>query len=368
MKKINAILIAVIAASLILVAGCYDGGVTQPEVIGYDGYVTMGWACFEAGDYVGAMEAFQNALDMDVAKPDAYLGAGWCSILLPDYWVIGDQYDYMAVQHDDGTWPIELLSGSMTQDKDWTVFDCTVPALTANDRMVIESFGDSLLVVEGDTLIPSFSVSAGDTTWHLAVTNVEIGDWLYDEYSNMRFQYTFEIDNPNVTAMFIVVNGFSSQDCAVDSLVNGTAATTVYISVPYFRVEAGENYRTWCMNDNDMGYEYATYQNAGGQTAFATDAVAAYGLLQDARGENADVLSGVATLIGLADEGEYSFSHYAGITSLKMKGMAAAMAYRNLYFRPALGICRSEGFGLDIQMSDPDFLVELMQAIEMMLQ
>ncbi len=363
MKNINAILIAVIAASLILVAGCYDGGVTQPDVIGYDGYITAGWACFEAGDYVAAMDNFQNALDMDVSRPDAYLGAGWCSILLPDYWVIGDQYDYMAVQHDDKTWPINLLTETLVQDEDWTVFDCTVPALTANDRMVIEAFGDSLLVVEGDTLVPH--VTASDTV--LAVDNIIIGDWLYDEYSNIRFQYTFEIANPNVAAIFVATNGFSLVDSAVDSIVNGTSVSTVYLSVPYNRVAAGDdNIRTWCMNTNSMLFEYATYQSVG-TSAFATDAVAAYGLLQDTRGENGDVLSGVATLVGLAEEGEYSFGHYAGITSLKLKGMAAAMAYRNLYFRPALGICRSEGFGLDIQMSDPDFLVELMQAIEMML-
>ena len=364
MKKINTMIIAVVATSLILVAGCYEGDPTMPEVLGYDGYVTAGWVAFEAGDYVSAMENFQFAIEIDTSRPDAYLGAGWSSILLPDYWVVGDQYDYMAVQLDGGTWPVEFFTETRIQDKYWTVFECVYPLLTANDSMVIGAWGDSLLVVEGDTLVPH--IAGGDTT--LTVDNIIIGDWLYDQYSNIRFQYTFVIDNPNVTAMFTAANGFSLLDSAVDSIVQGTSTSTVYLSVPYVRVSAGEyDVRTWCMYENAMTFEYATYESPGGQTAIAADAVAAFGILQDARGVNGDLYFGVATLLGLADEGEYTFSHYAGITSLKLKGMAAAMAYRNLKFRPALAICRQAGYGLDIEMSDPDFLIQLMQTIESML-
>ena len=363
MKKINAMLIAVVAASLILVAGCYDGGPTMPEVLGYNGFIADGWMYFEAGDYAMALESFECAINMDVTRPEGYLGAGWSTILLPDYWNIADQYDYMAVQLDGGSWPVEFFSETQTQDEDWTVFECTYPVLTANDMMVIQAFGDSLLVVEGDTLVPH--IAGGDTT--LAVDNNVIGDWLFDQYSNIRFQYTFEIDDPNVNAIFSSFNAVSQQISAVDSIVNGTSTSTVYLSVPYFRIGGGIDTRTWIMNENEMTYDYATYQSAGGQTAFATDAVAAYGLLQNARGVNGDVFFGVAALLGLADEGEYSFSHYAGITSLKLKGMAAAMAYSNQYFRPALGICRSAGYGLDIEMSDPDALVQIMHAIEEML-
>ncbi len=364
MKKINAMLAIAVATSLILVAGCYDGGVTQPTAIGYDGYVDLGWAAFAAGDYDDAMSNFELAIDIDVSKPDAYLGAGWCSILLSDYWVIGHQYDYMAVQLDGGTWPVAFETEILTQDTTWTVFQCVDPVLTANDIMVIESWGDSLLVVEGDTLVPHFTPN--DSVW--TVDNIIIGDWLYGEYGAVRFQYKFELDHPNVLALFTVANEFSLVNCSVDSIVNGTAST-VYLSVPYVRVAAGDDdYRTWCMYQNNMSFEYATYTSAGGSTSFANDAVAAYGILQEARGENGDVHFGVASLLGLANEGPYTFSRYTGITSLKLKGMAAAMAFKNQYFRFALGICRSENFGLSIEVSDPNFLVELMQAIELMLE
>ncbi len=363
MKKINATLIAVIAASLILVAGCYTEDPTMPDVIGYDGYLSAGWVAFEAGDYESAMDNFQFAIEIDTSRPDAYLGAGWCAVLLPDYWVIGEQYDYMAVQLDDGVWPVKMHTGAQAQDLSWSVFQCTYPVLTDNDLLVINSFGTTDTLIIDDTLVV-FEPSPEK----LSMDNLEIGDWLFDVYGSIRFQYTFEIENPNITSMFVVNNGFALRDSAVDSIVNGATSSTIYLSVPYKYVEVGEaNYRTWCMNANNMTYEYATYESAAGHTAFANDAVAAYGLLQNIRGENGDVLLGSAALLGLAEEEPYTFSHYAGITSLKMKGMAAAMAYSNQYFRPALGICRSEGFGLDIEMSDSDFLVKLMQAIEMML-
>ena len=364
MKKINTMIIAVVAASLILVAGCYDGGVTQPPVLGYDGFVAAGWAAFEAGDYDTAMDNFQWALEADVTRPDAYLGAGWSSILLPGYWGTGDQYDYMALQLDGGTWPVEFNTVTVEQNLDWSEFVCIDPVLTANDIMVINAWGDSLLVVEGDTLVPH--IGGGDTT--LVVENAVIGDWLYGQYSNIRFQYTFEIADPNVKALFSVANGFSLIDSSVDSIINGASASTVYLSVPYVRVKVGDAYyRTWCMYENAMTFEYATYDAPTEPLAFGTDAIAAYGILQNAKGVNGSEHLGVATLLGLAAEGEYTFSHYAGITTLKLKGMAAAMAYSNLHFRPALGICREAGYALDVEVSDPNFLVELMQAIEMML-
>ena len=363
MNKINTTILAFVTASLILVAGCYDGGVTQPTVTGYNGFITAGWTAFEAGDYDTAMDNFQQAIDMDVTRPEGFLGAGWCSVVLPDYWVIGEQYDYMTVQHDSGNWPVALHSANIEQDLSWTTFECVSPALTADDYTVINAWGttDSLLI---DTILVF-----APTPEKPAMDNQEIGQWLYDQYEGIRFQFKYEFDDPNVTSMFVAVNGFSQTNCAVDSILNTASTSTAYISVPYFRTKVGdEYYRTWCMYGNAMVFEYATYQSAGGHTAFANDAVAAYGVLQDARGENGDALLGAATLIGLADEAEaYSFSHYAGINDLKMKGMAAAMAFRGQHFRPALGIARSEGFGLNLATTDPDFLIELMQVIEEML-
>ena len=367
MKKATNMILAVIAASLILLAGCYKGGNPQENPIGYDGFIADGWEYFEAAEYDMAMESFQAAIDMDVTRPEGYLGAGWCSIMIPDYWVTGDQYDYMAVQQDGGLWPVSTVTATQAQDLNWTIFQCIDPVLTANDIMVIAAYGDSLLVVEGDTLVPKTN-AAGDTLVY-AVNNLIIGDWLYSQYGAIDFKYTFEIDDPNVNTIFRFANGFSLTDAVVDSVVNGASTSTVYLTVPYVRVALeGDNFRTWCMYENEMSFEYAIYDAANGSTTIANDGVAAYAILQHARGTNGDLYSGVAALIGLADEAEYSFSHYDGLSSLKLKGMAAAMAYANLEFKFALAVCRSEGYGLSISTEDPDFEIQLMQVIETMLQ
>ncbi len=363
MKKINTSILAVVAASLILVAGCYEGGVTQPPVLGYSGLIAAGWTAFEAGDYSDAMKSFQAAIEMDASRPAGFLGAGWCSIVDSEYWIVGDQYDYMAVQLDGGTWPVATESKTLVQDKNWTVLECIDPVLTDNDILVINSWGttDSLVVDGYNVFIP--------TSGKPAMDNVEIGKWLYRQYSNRRFQYTFDIADPNVRALFVAANGFSNHYASVDSVTNGASASTVYLSVPFVDVKVGsDHYNTWCMYENVMTFEYATYSPPAEQLAFGTDAIAAYGILQNARGGNGDVLSGVAMLLGIADDDQYSFSHYSGITSLKMKGMAAAMAFSNQYFRSALGICRQAGYGLNIEVADSNFLVELMQVIETMLQ
>ena len=366
MKKINTAIIALVAASLILVAGCYDSAFTPVPVPGYDGFIADGWNCFAEGEYLLAMENFQDAIDMDVVRPEGYLGAGWCSVVLPDYWVIGNQYDYMAVQQDGGTWPVTVTSESQTQNIDWSTFQCVDPVLTANDMLVIESWGttDTLIIIAGTDTTVVFEPDSVKP----AMDNYEIGEWLFDQYGAIDFKYVFEIDDPNVNTIFTVFNGYSLVDATVDSLVNGATSTMVYMTMPYNRVPVGsEDYRTWCMFENVMTYEYASYDAAGGATSIANDGVAAYAILQHARGVNGDLYSGVSSLLGLAEEAEYSFSHYDGLSSLKLKGMAAAMAYANTEFKFALVVCQSEGYALGVSIDDPDFAVELMQAIEMML-
>jgi hypothetical protein len=361
MKNIKTTIIVLLAASLILLSGCYDGGSPMPPVLGYTGLVNAGWASFKAGDYKKAMDNFEAAMEMDCSRPEAFLGAGWASILLPDYWGVAYQYDYMAVQHDGKAWPVANKSATLIQNLDWSVFECVNPVLTADDRTVINSFGRT------DSLVIGTYVVFAPTTAKPAMDNLEIGKWLHRQYGAIRFQYKFKIADPDVNAMFMVNNGCSFTDCPVDSIVNGSDSSTVYISVPQVR-EPAAGVRTWCMNENEMAFKYATYRNLGGQTAFAEDAVAAYGTLQNIKGENGDELAGVAALLGLAADDQYSFSHYAGITSLKMKGMAAAMAFANSHFRPALSICRRAGYGLNIKVTDKNFLIELMQAIDSMLQ
>ncbi len=363
--KLTKLVTAVTVASLILVAGCYDNSTEYPDVEYYDGLVSSGWEAFEAGDYKMAMEHFQAAVDADCTKPDAYLGAGWTSVLLDDYWLTGADYDYMAVQLDEGTWPVSVQTATLTQDIPWTEFQCVFPQLTADDYTVINAWGttDSLWI---DTTLV-FPLDDEKTEF---MDNYEIGIWLRDQYgAGTPFQYKFSIPEPDVAAIFTVFNGYSQINIAVDSIVNFSDHSEVYVTAPYTLVRAGDyTYRTWIMYENLMTFTYATYENAAGATAISNDAIAAYGLLQHIRGVNGEPLSGCAALAGLADQGDYAFEHYSGVDRIKLKGMAAALAYQGTHFRYALYLCQSEGMGLGITADDPDFLVQLMFTIEAMLQ
>ena len=375
MKTTSKMILTVLAASLILVTGCYNSDFVEPPIPGYDGIVAAGWTAFDNGDYDAAMVCFQDAIDMDVSRPEAFLGATWCSVLLPDYWSVCFDYSAMALNLDGGVWPIETVTAEKYQDINWTEFECTHPQLTDTDMLVIESWGTTdtlIVVVEEDTIV----VFEPDTS-KLAMDNVEIGEYLedlyYDDlvdlYGSSRFQYKFEINDPNVFAMYTVANGFSLIDANVDSIVNNTSTSDVYISMRLKKVEIADadDIYTWIMYNNRMTYTYATYTPMGGQSSIPLDACTAYGILQDARAENGQGIQGSAMLLGIASEGDYSFSHYAHVTSLRLKGMAAAIAYRNKAYRFALSICRDNGFGLDLLTNTPGFLILLAQEIEAML-
>lgn len=376
MKRTFRLTIAVLAASLVFVTGCYENDVAYPAVPGYDGLVAAGWEDFGNSDYVSAMENFQNAIEIDTSRPEAFLGAAWSAAVLPDYWGICYNYAYMASNLDDGDWAIQTKQGTLIQDTLWTNFECIFPELTANDLIVIASIGDSLLVIGGDTLCPFYPSNPEANDSVFAVNNYIVGEWFDDQYYDhgpdsvaIHFQYRFEIQDPNVSSIFSVFNEFSATDISVDSIVNGTTSSDIYLDVRRRNVSVPRyaDFYTWIMFDNVINYEYVTYTSPGGATGIPIDAQAAYGILQDARAEAGDGIEGAGLLLGIASEGDYSFEHYSSITSTNLKGMAASIAYRNNAYRFALGICRSSGFGLDLDTLDPGFLILLAQTIEEML-
>lgn len=371
MKKINAFILAVVIASLALVAGCYDNDVVYPETSEYMDFVNEGWACFQAGDIANAMVNFQIGIEMDVTRPEAYLGAAWSSIALSDYWDLTINYAYMATNLDGAEWGLETTSSSLTQDTLWTNFECIYPVLTATDMMVIASYGDSSLVIDGDTLVPFYPLNE-EKDDILAVNNLIIGIWLDDAYGNIRFSYRFEIDESNVISIFEAINNFSPGHTAnVDSIVNGSTSSMVYVSIPRRRVVvpgAHENYPTWIMFDNKLDFDYVTYTTPVGDSDISRNALAAFGILQDARAANGLGIEGAGALIGLTDDGNFSFDKLPNLTSTQLNGMAASIAYRNKAYRFALGICLDNGFAEGLLPADPGFLITLAQEIEMMLQ
>ena len=200
--------------SLVLLGGCSPDVIGIPDVIGYQGYLQLGWDSYSDGDFDAALEYFLNGIDIDPSKADAYIGAGWSSLYLPDYWRIADEYFFMAIQNKVGYYPLSGYTESQVQDTMWTTFQCVDPVLPDSVLDVIESLGETWYDWP----------EVGDTTF---IDEVAIGAYLYGaypfanygpDYGDIDFSYRFQPLNSGVMAMFKAVNSYTTDDCEVDSI------------------------------------------------------------------------------------------------------------------------------------------------------
>lgn len=356
--------------ALVLSAGCGDKLPTDiPDVIGYNGLVAQGWQAYDMGDYMTAMQKFEQAIDIDVTRPEAFLGAGWSSIHLSDYWNIGGDFFYMAGQNDGGRWPITTGKATVEQDPGWTVFECINPVLSPSTMSVLEAYGETWTdwPKDGDvTLIDNLII--GDFLYGAPPFNTAHNDPQSPKYGNMAFKYRYDSDIPNFFGMTSAVNEWSlNSSIGVDSLVLENGEMVVYLNVPYrLYTVSGTNYRTWIMAENEMKFDFATYSLPSGATAITRDAMAGFAALQMAKGLSGDMIAGVAAAFGVYNGGEYSFAH-SGMNRNNVLGMGAAMAFLQQQFRFTLFTVQTAGFGMGIAVADPDFLVELAQVIQTML-
>ena len=341
------ILTIAILGSLVLLGGCAQNATDIPDVIGYQGFLQLGWDSYNAANFEIALDYFLDAIDIDPSKPEAFIGAGWASLYLPDYWRIADDYFFMAIQNKIGYYPISGYSELQVQDTMWTTFDCLHPDLPNYVlNPILEQTADSGLVWVGDSI------------------NAIVGD--------VSMPFRFQPLNSGAMAMFKAVNSYTTLDCEVDSIAGGW----VYITVPLAEMEiGGDTYYTWISVDEQVNYGYRVFYQtgaAGGQLFY--DALAGCCMLQDIRGENGDPLLGcvAAWALDLLDN-NYTFGAdqvyegYEVVSNLQLKGTAAALAFADQHFKFAWFTCTSEGLGLDLNPGDPDFVTGLMTVIEFML-
>lgn len=344
MKQITAI---VILGSLVLLSGCYESP-TYPDAPGYEGFLENGWDAYEDGDFETALEYFLDAIDANPSLPGGYVGAGWASLYLPDYWRIADQYFYMAVQQQAGMFPLGDFSESQVQDTMWTVFECLHPDLPASVLDPILEQTDSLGIV-----------------W--------VGEQIEAIVGDADLPYRFQPMESGVIAMFEIINGYTTVASDVDSIVDGW----VYVTVPQSVLEvADEDYYTWIGVDQQVNYEYRIFDQTGivsGQ--YLLDALAGSVMLQDIRGvESGDALLGCASAFALDildptytfGEGEYYAGHES-LSNMQVKGTGAALAFASQYFKFAWFTCLSEGQGMGLDPMSASFVTDLMAVIENML-
>ncbi len=336
-----------ILGSLVLLSGCANNPTDIPEKIGYQGFINLGWEKYHNNDFQLSLDYFLNAIDIDPSKPEAYLGAGWASLYLPDVWRIADNYFYMAIQQRAGYYPINAYKESQVQDTMWTKFECLHPDLSsAVLNPILALTADSGLVYVADSI-------------HAIVGDVSM-------------PYRFKPLNNGVMAILEAVNGYTTVSSEVDSIAGGW----VYITVPLAVMSVGgHNYYTWINVDNQVSYDYRildTSGSPGGQILY--DALAGSCILQDIRGENGDPLLGCVEAWAIDFlKSDYSFGHglqyegYESLNNMKLKGTAAALAFYRQHFRFAWFTCTSEGQGTGLNVNDPTFVTSLMTVIQNML-
>jgi len=337
----------VILGSLVLLSGCANNPTDIPDQKGYQGYIDLGWEKYHDADFEKSRDYFLDAIDIDPSRPEAYLGAGWASLYLPDVWRIADNYFYMAMQEKAGYYPLSGYTESQVQDTMWTKFECLHPDLpSAVLNPILAQTADSGLIWVADSI------------------HAIVGD--------VAMSYRFKPLNNGVMAIFKTVNSYSTFSSEVDSIAGGW----VYITVPLAIMDiSSTDYYTWINVDNQINYDYRildTSGSPGGQLFY--DALAGSCLLQDVRGENGDPLLGCVAAWALDYlKSDYSFGHglqyegYESISNMQLKGTAAALAFAQQYFRFAWFTCVSEGQGTGLDPTDPGFVTSLMAVIESML-
>jgi hypothetical protein len=337
-----------ILSSLVLLGSCGDQLPTDiPDVEGYQGFLELGWESYEDHNYQMALDYFLDAIDIDPAMPQAYVGAGWASLYLPDYWRLADEYFFMAIQNKVGYYPLNGWTESQVQDTMWTTFQCLHPDLP------------------GSVLNPILAETADSGL-------VWVGEQIYAIVDSVPMPYRFKPLNSGVIAMFEAVNTYSTLGADVDSIAGGW----VYITVPLGVLEiSSDDYYVWINVDNQVNYNYRVFDQSGspgGQLFY--DAIVGSLMLQDIRGENGDALLGCANAWVLDKlNSDYIFGYgqmYQGdeiISNLQVKGTAAALAFANQYFKFAWYTCISIGQGTGLTPGDPDFITGLMAVINTML-
>jgi hypothetical protein len=350
-----------------------------PNPIYVEGLLNNGWSAFEAKNYEEALDYFQQAIDSDVQSAEAYLGAGWSSLYLGDYWGKANEYFYMALQIDGGQAPlVEHLTEIKVQDVDFTTFELLEGQVS---DIYIDSLG-ILIGLQGDTLVNW--PFPGDTTairpqtpgrWMYGTSEFDQGDSIFvgPQLGNVPLDYRFGVDNSGLITLLTVSNVPLAIEYKADSISDGWA----YITVPLERIDdpesaANDSYE-WLMPGAQCNYDYVTLNVGEGYTQVSKDAMAGWTLLQELRGENGNALLGVANGQALGslfasytfDEGSiYGDGVSLDINLDNLVGNAALVAYEQQRFHYAWFLCKTRGVGTGLDPEADTFELDLIQVIE----
>ncbi len=348
----NTILLFSLISLFLFSATCMRNPSDLPEPEGYDGFLELGWQAVQGGEHLDAYEYFQQAIAVDLARAEGFLGAGVACLFLEDYWSQGDAFFQSAIQKDcGGSIVVQYQDEVQIQDTMWTVFQCIDPDLPQ----------DSL-----DAWLP-LTADSGEV-W----VGERIYGYLFANQLSTDLQFKFSPSNSNAVACVDLFNVQSGAFYCGDS----TASGSVYLTVPLriLNVGKGTDYHTWVMVGQNIIYDYALFSTSGLEGQITLDALAARVMLQEIRGDTGDLLQSVASTAGLLQIApNYKFGTgnpvREGVFDTDMvdvSASAASYAFVNRNYTNSWFICKQVDYGLNLDPQSENFLLDLLELFAQM--
>ncbi len=340
------LLISVVVA---LTASCNEHPAELPSPVGYDGFLTLGWKAIQEGDYNVAFDYFEQAIDIDVFQPDAYLGGGIACLYLEDHWDLADAFLQAAIQQDLGiSAVVRHTDRTLLQDTLWTVFECI-------DEDLPQDSLNAWLTMTSDS----------GAVW----VGKKVRDYLESEGLSTNLQFRFSPALSDIVACNDLYNGQSGAFYSVDSIVSDY----IHLDVPMFIIKVGEvRYYTWIMVGQNIVFDYATLHAEATSGQITKDALAGWTMMQEIRGtDDGDLLQAAACSQGLLHvdpgyvfgEGDSLRESIYDLDIIDVVACGASFAFLREEYIYAWFMCREAGYGLDLDPESETFLLDLLDLL-----
>lgn len=332
------------ALGWVLLLGCFSdpAGMAEPE--GYEGLLALGWEAVADGRPGDAFERFRAAIETDVTRPEAYLGAGVACSYLEERWGETDDYYRMAIQRETGHSAVFThLAESQVQDTMWTVFRCIDPDIPPDSLETwLEQTSDSGYV------------------W----VNSRILDYLQENGYDTALSFRFAPVAEAPLACLQVVNSQSGRVYGCDSV----KSDSIYFTAEHF------GYLGWVSVGHCLTYDYSSLRAGGGTGQTALDALACWTLFQDLRGAEGDPLRAAACAQAVLNldpsyvfgDGYPARQQALSLYAVEVAAGAASCSFLDESFIYAWFLCREAGYGYGLDPESEDFLFALMELINQM--
>lgn len=337
---------------ILLLVSCMKNPSGLPDQLGYDGLIVQGWNSFITGEFQEALEYFQQAMSVDLNRPDAFLGAGIASIHLEGYHEDARGFLQEAVQLDQGHSAVSIsVDRTVTQDTLWTVVQCI------DDDLPPDSLGKWLW----------FTADSG-----LVWVGNSIRNYLVSNGLSTDLSFRLQPEAIELAACIELYNMQNGEFYCADSISDGFA----YFTVPMTATSQGPGnfYFQWIMADQGVLFDTAelSIEEPPGQTTL--DAIAARVSLEAAMGEEGDLLQAVACTQGLLwkasdyrfGEGDSLLESVFQTETRHVVACCCSFAFNRGKFIYSWFLCRQAGYGLELDPESVSFLLDLLCVIQEM--